>query len=347
MIKRTLRTVFGNFRLKAWALVIALCVWWYASSRMTEEVTVRMTLDIKPPSGYTLIHQDEQAARVTVAGPRSLLARVRSDLTQGFVKLSYTMAKQDLFAGQGTLAITPDWLRPHLPEGDFVQLRFRNISPPQVNVVASPVRERVLPVRPRTTVETAPGYRLAERASSSPAQVSVRGPALAVDAMDAVQTAELALYDVQADVHRPVSLRSEEEITLQSGERIAVPLEVEPASVILNVYVSGEEERQETFEGVPVLLLSPPGFPYEAELGEPDLKVTIRIAAPPAQLRRLRRESVQAFVDLAGLARERIELGASAPYKEPVRVLLPPDVTCSMVRAEPARVTLVLKNPAD
>jgi len=346
MVKRMLRAVFGNFRLKFWALVIALGIWFYAASRMTEEVTVRMALDVKPPSGYVLIHQDPKAARVSVAGPRSLLARVRSDLTQGFVRLSYAMAAQDLFGGQATLDITPDWLRPSLPEGDFVQLRFRNITPSEVKVAASAVRERVLPVKVRAIIETAPGYRLVEPPSSSPAQVTVRGPAAALDAMDSVPTAELALYDLQADVHRPVGLQGEREVTLATGQTVSVPLELRPQGVIANVYVSGEEDRQETFDNVRVQLLVPPDFPYQAELAEGDRTVSVRVAASPGQLRRLRRESVQAYVALAGLAGERIELGGSAPYKEPVLVLVPPEVTCTMARAEPARVTLVLKNPA-
>jgi hypothetical protein len=108
----------------------------------------------------------------------------------------------------------------------------------------------------------------------------------------------------------------------------------------------GEEERTQTFDNVPVRLLMPPGFPYATEFAQGEKTVSVMVRASPANLRKLRAESVKAYVDLEKLGQERIEPGGSAPYKEKVQVSLPEEVTYSMAVPRPERVTLLLKNPA-
>lgn len=112
-----------------------------------------------------------------------------------------------------------------------------------------------------------------------------------------------------------------------------------------SILVTGEEERDRAFEGVPVLLMLPPGFPYTPALAQEESKVTVVVRAAPANLARLNTGAVKAYVDLADLAREKIEPGASAPYKEKVQVALPSDVMYTAAQAQPDRVTILLKNP--
>ncbi len=345
-IHRALKAVFGNFRLKLWAFLIALCVWFYGSARMTEEITEWAKVDIDPPNGYRLLWQDESMVRLTVAGPRSLLTKLRGDLVQNYVQFRHQLAPQELSDGHATLAIDPHWLRPGLAESELVQLRFRSISPPEVQLYASPVKEKELPVEVRATVHPAAGCRVVRPPDATPAQVTVRGPAVALEQMDSVRTAELTFFDVQADLRRPVSLQDTVEVSLDNGVRLPVSLAVQPPTVVANIYVAGEEEAQRAFQNVKVTLLAPPGFPYVAEPGEEDARVSVSVVGPPGELSRIKPEEVKAYVFLDALAGEEIVSGGMAPYKEPVRVQLPPDVTYSDVSAEPERVTVLLKNPA-
>lgn len=344
MLKRTLRAIFGNFRLKAWALIISLAVWSYASSQVTDEATVRATVSITAPPNYELLHQSETAARVTVVGPRALVSRVRGDLAQNYLQFAYNLTEQDLTDGLATLTIERDWLRPRLPEQEFVQIKLRDITPPQVQVFGSPIRERVLPVKVEGSIEPAEGFRLAGPPSASPPRVTVRGPAIAVDGLESVATRPLALPAVSTRVQQPVSLQDEVEVLLDNGVTITVPLEVSPPSVVANVDVTREEEREETFAGVPVLLRATPGFPYEVELSEDTVSVVVRASA--TNLRKLKPELIKAYVALETLAEEEIEVGGSRPYTERVHVELPADVSYSEARARPERLTVRLKNPA-
>jgi len=346
MLKRVLGVFFGNIRLKLWALLISVGIWFYASSQITEETTARAALNITAPSGYAVVYESDDAARVTIAGPRSLLDRMRGDLAQNHIQLSYNMTDKEAAAGWATLRIGAEWLRPRIPEEEYVQLSLREVSPAAVRVFVSPVRERTLPVSVRTSGAPPAGFRLADTPTCSPSQVKVRGPAIAVDAMKSVETAELALYNVQGSVDKPLSLESEVQVTLDNGVTASVPVSPNPAIVTASVQIVGEEERTQTIENVPVLLLASPGFPYAAEFAQGEDTVSVVVRASPTNLRKLRPESVKAYVDLGKLGQERIEPGGSAPYKEKVQVSLPEEVTYSMTAARPDRVTLLLKNPA-
>jgi hypothetical protein len=342
---KTLAAIFGNFRLKLWALLISVGIWFYASSQVTEEETVRASLTITPPPGYALLYESDKAVRMTVAGPRALLNRLRNELAQSQFQLSCRLTDQEAAAGWSTLRVRPDWLKPNIPEEEYVQLSLRNVTPTEVTVFADPVRERVLPVDVRASVHLSPGFRLVEAPTCTPAQAKVKGPAMVVDALTRVQSNELSLYDVQENVHRPLALQNEAEAQLSNGTTVTVPLAVDPPTVLASILVTGEEERDQAFEGVPVLLMMPPGFPYTPALAQEESKVTVVVRAAPANLARLDTGAVKAYVDLADLAREKIEPGASAPYKEKVQVALPSEVIYTAAQAQPDRVTILLKNP--
>ncbi|MHC4591895.1 MAG: YbbR-like domain-containing protein, partial [Planctomycetota bacterium] len=307
----------------------------------------RAALEITPPPGYELLYRSEQTVRFTIMGPRALVSKFGAELNQNFLKLVYNLTEADLRNGWATLPVSPDWLRPPPPERDLVQLKFRQISPEEVRAFVSPVKERKLPVEVRASITAAQGFRLAEPPSSSPAEVSVRGPAIAVDAKESIATEKLIRYDIRGDVHQQLKLMEEMPVLLDNGESVTVPLEVTPPSVTADVYVAGEKEREQVFENIPVLIRMPPDFPYVVELNGAENAVTVTVIASPANLRKLKRGFVKAYVDLESLAKESIEPGADAPYNEGVQVQLPRDVSYSAATARPEQVTLLLKNPAE
>lgn len=344
MLKKTLGAIFSNIRLKLWALLISVGIWFYASSQITEETTARASLKITAPPDYALIYPSADMARMTIAGPRSLLSRMRGDLDH--LQLSYNLSDKEAAAGWSTLKIGADWLLPRIPEEQYVQLALREVSPAEVRVFVSPIRERTLPVTVHTSGAPPVGFRLADTPTCSPSQVKVSGPAVAVDAMKSVETSELGLYDIQGSVRKRLSLENEVPVTLDNGVKVSVPVSLNPSMVDASVQIVGEEERTGTIENVPILLLASPGFPYAAEFAQGEDTVSVLVRASPTNLKKLKAESVKAYVDLGKLSQERIEPGGSAPYKEKVQVSLPEEVTYSMAVARPDRVTLLLKNPA-
>lgn len=344
MLKRALRAIFGNFWLKLSALAISVGIWFYADSRLIQEMDVEARLSIVPPDGYEVVFQDHQTTRIRVVGPRSLLSSVQSDIAEN---LTYRLTEQQLEDGWATLRVDRTWLQPFVPESDVIQLRFRRVSPPQVKIFVSPTVERVLPVEVRTSGKLPPGIHLVELPSCSPSQVTVRAAAVAFDAVSSVSTEELPIWDVRADVHRPLRLMDEVRVLLENGARATVRLTLSQSSVDASIRVTGEPEQERRFENVAVEFLRPPGFPYVAQIAEGEGAVSVTVRASPANLRKLRPDRVRAYVDVGSLADVQIEVGGSAYYNERVWVWLPPEAIHSAARPEPERVMLLLKNPAE
>jgi YbbR domain-containing protein len=344
MARSLFRPLFADFWLKVSALIISLGIWFYANSRLTEEMSCLSVLEINPPQGYALVHQSDKSVRVTIAGPRSLISRLDREFMQVPLRLTANLREDELTDGQATLKVEDLWQRADIPEQDFVQLKFRGANPGTVRVFASRVVERTLPVRAHVSVELAPGFQQAASPTVTPPEVVVRGAAVAVADMRSIDTDELLLPDVRADVQQPVGLRTERTVALPTGEQVTVPIQATPPRVTVSVSVSGEELQEQRFPNVRLLQLMPRDFPYRVELAEAEDTVAVIVKASPTNLRKLQAGQVQAYVDLAPFASDQIPAGASAPEKVPVQVLLPPGIAYAEARAEPDRVNVLLKN---
>ncbi len=345
MFGTVFRAIFGNFWLKLLALIISVGIWLYANNSLVDVIDREARVTVIPPDGYRVVLQTEERVRVRAAGPQSVLRRVDNAIMHN---LTYNLSETELEDGWATLPVDRDWLPPTVPESDVVQLRFRDVSPPEVRVFVSPIRTgAVLPVKVQTSGMPAAGFRLAPEPEASPPSVTVQGPAVAVDAVQYVTTEKIPVYGSRSDIYQPVALQNEVQVTLDDGQSVTVRLQLSQTTVDARVYVSGEQVEERRFDGIPIGFTMVPGFPYKVELVEEQDTVDVVVTAAPANLKRLQPESIRAIIDLTTLADEQIEVGASALYEERVRVWLPEDVTYRAVQCEPGHVTLRLKNPAE
>jgi hypothetical protein len=348
VLAKAFQSLFGHFRIKLLALVISLGVWFYANSRLTEQVPITAGIEIVPPDGYALLDKSAPAARVQVAGPSWLMTRLESGYGGRTLRLKYELSEADLNGNWAELRIGPEWLQSNLPEQEFVQIHFRGAEPETVRVFASRLTQRSVPVFVTTTGEVPEGFFLAQQPVAVPAEVTVRGPAVALDNMEFVATEPIPLWNLRSDLQRePAALKSEVEIVLEEGLSLPTKLDLSVSTVLAHIYVSGEKEQEQTFHDVPLDVRQPVGFPYRVEFVEGIDKVSVTVKGPPQELRRLKPGSVAAFVNLRSLALETIEVGATAPYPEQVVGDLPHGVQATVVRVEPPSVRLQVTNPAE
>jgi len=347
MLKRLFHALFANFRIKLLALVISLSTWFYANSRVTGEAYVQAEVLIVPPPHYVVVTQSTRTARVRISGPRMLISRLQSSALQNNLRLTHRLQETDLVNGWATVRMDGEWIRPSLSESDFVQLRFREFTPRTVRVLASPVMERSLPVRPRITGEPARGYRLLGAPEVVPSQVKVRGPAVVLDSIEALLTRDsMSIWDIRHERSKELAVDDHPQVRLADGTALRAALEVNPATVMVRVLVTAEQEQERTLADIPLRKLVPAQFPYEARLGEGVQKVSVVVRGSPQELQKLKPADVLAYIDLQTLSDQKIEPGATVPYQEQVRVRLPAGVRASVVRVVPERVNLLLKNPA-
>jgi hypothetical protein len=347
MFKRFTEAIFANFRLKLLALAISLGVWFYANSRLVEELPITATIAITPPQGTVLVYQSDRTARLRIEGPRSLMETVRDEAISGALRMKYDMKPGDAHGGWATLELRSGWLQLGLHEYEAVQLSSRNITPAAVSVFVSPVADKALPVRVALTGEPPPGLRIQGEPATAPSQVVVRGPEIALNSMDSISTEDVALWKLTPGVfEEPRVLRRSVTVTLDNGQRVDVPVEPQDSTVQVHMRVAGETLTQQTFSDLPLGLLLPLQFPFEAEVEEGERTISVTVTAGAEELKKLTAADIRPYVDLTGLATEQIAPGASGPYREPVVVHLPIGLAVDSVQATPALVTVLLKNPA-
>ncbi len=346
MLKKLGRLIFGNFRTKLLALVIALGVWFYANARVAKRVSLEATVIVSPPPGHEILYQSHGSAHLRLAGPDYVISRIEKRARRNSLHMLRKLSEDDLREGRAALSIGKDWLDVDLPEREMVQVSLESVEPGMVSVFVSPTVEKVLPVEVRLSGSLPEGFSLKDSPTARPPEVRVSGPAVALEALDSLPTKEVALWDLRAARHlEERQLQGSVETKLPGGRTVSVPLRLERSQVTVVLEVIEEARKQKTFAGVPLGVRVPPtDFPYQWEL-EGDVRfVDITIEAPPSKIEGLEAGSLRPYLDLAPLAREKVAPGQTGLYREPVR--LAADLPGARVGVEPETVTVVLKNPA-
>ena len=338
MLRNIACLVFGNFKLKLGALAVAVMIWLFAAQRLTEQVDLTLDLTIDEPPSYQIISPPQERVRLRIAGPGSLVRRLRSEATQGYLKLSHALKPEDTEDGWMTMQPSANWL--NIPEDELVQLDIRGVQPRRVRFLVSEIVDRLMPVKVQFSGEPRSGYEIGE-ARVVPSDVKVRGPQWMLDKLQAVRTRPFGIGGIDASFSGRVQLVAEEEVEV-SGQAVKVPLSLSTEAV--RVYVDVKRQSVEkTFENVPVGVWTTLNFPYAVQVEE-GANVAITVSGLPREVSGIERESIQAYVDLTSLATEEIPVGKSHLYKEKVRIKLPEGVSVSSARADPESLTVTLRN---
>ncbi len=348
MLRRFFKAIFGNFGRSLVAFVVALAIWFYANAKVTTEVDLKADILIEPPPDHSVVYQSEKELHVRLSGPDHLVSKVRGQTAQGRARLTHAIEAADLKNGWAVLDIDPEWLQLDLLEREFVQLRFENIGPKQVEVFVSPVVERVLPVEPRRSGEPPEGFQLERPLEAVPPTVRVTGPAVALDSLEQIPTErEVRLWDARGrSSTESYALKRTVDVTLANGQKVPVALKLSEDSVKVTILLAEKAREKAAFADLILAFRVVPGWPYAAEMDEGAGTCSVTVEAAPEVLRRLKPESIRPYVDLTALPDEPIAPGASAPYQERIWVDLPRDLPIASYSVQPERVTILLKNPA-
>lgn len=339
MIRRALALVFGNYKLKLSALVAAVVIWLFATQRLTEQADIPVELNIQAPPGHQILHLAQNRARLVIAGPGSLVKKLRTEAGQGYLKLSHRLSEEEAEDGWTRLELAADWLT--IPEDELVQLEIRRIQPGRVRLLTSRITDRLLPVRVQLTGEPRTGYEIGS-VTAVPSEVRVRGPRWVLDEIEGLRTRPFNIAGIDSALSFRAQLESEEQVTVDD-QSVRVPLSLSTETVRVHMDLT-RQAKERTFQNVPVARWTPFDFPYVVEVEEKP-QVTVTVSGLPQEVDRIEQGSVGAYVDLRSLAGEQIPVGKSSPYREKVRVKLPDDVSVGSVQAEPESLTVVLKNP--
>ena len=267
---------FRNLALKFLAIGLAVLLWFTVSGEPTiVERGLRIPLEFQNiPAGFEIVGDTPDTVDVRVRGSSAILSRLEPGEVVAVLDLRTARPGSRLFD------LVTEQVR--APFGvDVAQ-----VAPATIALDLEPSGRRTVPVVPAVEGEPAPGYVVGE-VSSDPATVLVVGPESRLRQLTEAMTEPVAVAGATAPVRAEVTVGVPD---------LALRLSVPRRAVVTVDVVPAPAER--TLREVPVHVRNV-SAQLTARVVPP--VVTVRVRGSRPQVQSLRSDSVDAFIDLAGL----------------------------------------------
>lgn len=298
---------FRNPGLKLMALLLAIALWFTVAGEPQVERTIRIPLEYRnKPTHLEIVGQPLGSVDIRVVGSSAILSRIEPGELVAALDLSGARPGSRLFN------MRLDSVR--VPYGVEVQ----NIAPATVPLELELSLQRTLAVTPAIEGEPAPGF-VSGQVLSEPAKVEVIGPESHVRALPHATTEPVSIEGARADVRDTVTI----------GLSDAVVKLVEPRSATVTVQIRPAPIERE-LDGVPVRWRNL-GQDHTARINPRIVRVTVRGGREAVE--EMRAETIDAFVDLAGLG----------PGQYNLRVQFDPTQNFGVSAVAPAVVQVTIK----
>ena len=298
---------FRNPGLKIVAIALATVLWLTLAGEHVVERSLRVPLEFRNiPDALEIVGDAPDSVDVRLRGSSAVLSRVQSGEIAAAIDLATARAGSRLFH------IRTDEVR--APYG----VEVSQVSPATLALVLEKSARRRVPVVPALDGDPAPGF-VVGRAVADPASVEIVGPESRVRQVAEATTEPVTVKDARARVRDGVTIGVvDPSVRLVQAQNAQVTVDILPAPV----------ERQ--VPDVPVRYRNL-GTGLRANLTPQLVRVSVRGAKDA--LGDLRADSVEAFVDLAGLGSGRYNL----------RVQVEPAENFGVVQIEPAVVSVTIR----
>jgi YbbR domain-containing protein len=298
---------FRQLGLKMLAIVLASVLWLTVAGEHVVERSLRVPLEFRNiPEALEIVGNTPDTVDVRLRGSSAVLSRVQSGEIVAVIDLSSARSGSRLFH------IRNDEVR--APFG----VEVSQVVPSTLALELEKSARRRVPVVPAIEGDPAPGF-VVGRFVSDPATVEIIGPDSHVRQVAEATTEPVSVKDAKARVRDGVTIGvADSSVRLAQAQNANVTVEIWPAPV----------ERR--MPDVPVRWRNL-GTGLRAQVSPQLVHVTVRGSKDP--LAALRSDSIQAFVDLAGLGSGRYNL----------RVQVDPAESFGVVAIDPAVVSVTIK----
>src|SRR5262245_23668666 len=298
---------FRNLGLKLLALALSILLWMTVAGEHVVERSVRVPLEFRNiPEALEIVGNAPDTVDVRVRGSSALLSRMQPGEIVAVLDLEGARSGSRLFH------IRVDEVR--APFG----VEVAQVIPSTLALDMEKGAKRRVPIVPATDGEPAPGFVIG-RISSDPPTVEIVGPESRVSQVAEATTEPVLIKDAKSRVRDGVTVGvADTSVRLAQPQNAQVTVEIWPAPV--------EHQIAE----VPVRFRNlSPGL--SAQLAPRFTRISVRGAEET--LSQVQADSVQAFVDLAGLG----------PGRYNLRVQVDPTARFGVVAIDPAVVAVTVK----
>jgi len=80
---------FRNLRAKGMALVMAMALWFYATSRHTGDIKEDLQLTINAPPGLTILDTSSDVVTVSLSGPQNIIDKITGMIKDNKIKARF------------------------------------------------------------------------------------------------------------------------------------------------------------------------------------------------------------------------------------------------------------------
>jgi YbbR domain-containing protein len=298
---------FRHLGLKVLAIALASLLWFTVAGEHVVERSLRVPLEFRNiPNDLEIVGNAPDNVDVRVRGSSALLSRVQPGEIVAVLDLSTARTGSRLFH------IRADEVR--APFG----MEVAQVVPPTSSIEVEKSAQRKVPVVPATQGEPAPGF-VAGRVSAEPATVDVVGPDTRVRQIAEATTEPVSIAGARSRVRDVVTVGvADSSVRLLQPQSATVIVEVAPAPV------------ERSVPDVPVRWRNL-GTGLRAQIAPSLVRVSVRGGRDA--LASVRNDSVQSFVDLAGLGTGRYNL----------RVQVDPAESFGVTAVDPAVVSVTIR----
>ena len=298
---------FRHLGLKLLAVGLGASLWFAIAGEPLVERGLQAPLEFQNvPEGLEIVGGASSTVDVRVRGTSAALGR----LEQGDIVAVLDLASAR--SGERLLHLSPDQVR--TPFGVAVA----QVSPSTIHVALDRSGRRYVRVAPTVEGKPAAGF-VVGSVSSRPASVEVAGPMRYLVELAEVMTETISVADASATVRETVAIGvADRALRLNDAQTAQVTVEILPAP------------RTQVFDGVEVLAKNPDLA--RSVTFEPS-HVTVHVRGSPDALRQAVSKTVQAVVDLAGMAAGR--------YTVPVHVTLGQGVSVDAI--DPTTIEVLIR----
>ena len=308
MIKRLFSR---NLRAKGMALIMAMALWFYATSRHTGDIKEDLQLTINAPPGLTILDTSSEEVTVGLSGPQNIIDRITDMIKENKIKARLDIPvinDEDGDNYKRTIRLTRRNF--NFPK----ETRLTSIVPNDIEITLGRLESKYVKVQIQKKGTPALGYEINSE-FFFPREVLVTGPVNILKEADTINTSVINIGAITSEQNRtfPWVVDIENTISIVKDDKyITVPVKCEEK---INVWFHVTEQMgTKIFDNVKVNVFHPVDYGFRVKLKEEHISLSLK--GSKLMLDMLTAKDIMAYIDVSSLS-------PPGPYNQPVICNIP------------------------
>jgi YbbR domain-containing protein len=293
------------------ALIMAMALWFYATSRHTGDIKEDLQLTINAPPGLTILDTSSEEVTVGLSGPQNIIDRITDMIKENKIKARLDIPvinDEDGDNYKRTIRLTRRNF--NFPK----ETRLTSIVPNEIEITLGRLESKYVKVLIQKKGTPALGYEINSE-FFFPREVLVTGPVNILKEADTINTSIINIGAITSEQNRtfPWVVDIENTISIVKDDKyVTVPVKCEEK---INVWFHVTEQMgTKIFDNVKVNVFHPVDYGFRVKLKEEHISLSLK--GSKLMLDTLSAKDIMAYIDVSSLS-------PPGPYNQPVICNIP------------------------